>query len=121
MSFWRAAPACVPTSAAPCHSDERRTHVILTSAPRKNPTPTPFSALAVPTMTAAPGLRPALVGGVVGRVAESMTPAFNVGDVVEGPLGWQDYALSDGRNLREVDTTMGPLSKALGALGNARA
>ena len=58
-----------------------------------------------------------ITGGVVGRVIESRTPAFNVGDIVEGPLGWQDYALSDGRNLRKVDTTMGPLSTALGVLG----
>ena len=58
-----------------------------------------------------------ITGGVVGRVTESRTPALDVGDIVEGPLGWQDYALSDGRNLRKVDTTMGPLSTALGVLG----
>ena len=58
-----------------------------------------------------------ITGGVVGRVIESRTPAFNIGDVVEGPLGWQEYDLSDGRNLRKVDITMGPLSTALGVLG----
>ena len=58
-----------------------------------------------------------ITGGVAGRVIESKTPVFQVGDIVEGPLGWQDYALSDGRNLRKVDTTMGPLSTALGVLG----
>ena len=58
-----------------------------------------------------------ITGGVVGRVIESRTPAFSVGDVVEGPLGWQEYALSDGRNLRKVDPTLGRLSTALGVLG----
>ena len=58
-----------------------------------------------------------ITGGVVGRVTASRTPAFSVGDVVEGPLGWQEYGLSDGRNLRKVDTSMGPLSTALGVLG----
>ena len=58
-----------------------------------------------------------ITGGVVGRVIESRGPAFEVGDIVEGPLGWQEYALSDGRDLRKVDTAMGPLSTALGILG----
>lgn len=58
-----------------------------------------------------------IVGGVVGRVVESRTPAIAVGDIVEGPLGWQEYALSDGRNLRRVDESLGPLSTALGILG----
>ena len=58
-----------------------------------------------------------IVGGVVGRIAESRTPAFAVGDLVEGPLGWGEYATSDGRNLRRVDPALGPLSTALGILG----
>jgi len=58
-----------------------------------------------------------IVGGVVGRVVESRTPAFAVGEVVEGPLGWQEYAVSDGRNLRKVDPSLGPLSTSLGVLG----
>ncbi len=58
-----------------------------------------------------------IVGGAVGRVVESRTPAFQVGDIVEGPLGWQEYAVSDGRNLRSVDPALGPLSTAVGVLG----
>lgn len=58
-----------------------------------------------------------IVGGVVGQVIESRTPAFAVGEIVEGPLGWQEYATSDGRNLRRIDTALGPLSTALGVLG----
>jgi len=58
-----------------------------------------------------------MVGGTVGRVVESRTPAFVVGEIVEGPLGWQEYAVSDGRNLRRVDPALGPLSTSMGVLG----
>ena len=58
-----------------------------------------------------------MVGGVAGRIIQSRTPAFSEGEIVEGPLGWQEYAVSDGRNLRKVDLGLGPLSAALGVLG----
>ncbi len=58
-----------------------------------------------------------IVGGVVGKIVRSRTPAFTVGQVVEGPLGWQEFAVSDGNNLRRVDPSLGPLSTALGILG----
>ncbi len=58
-----------------------------------------------------------VVGGIVGRVVKTRTPAFAVGDIVEGSLGWQDYGISDGRNLRKVDTGLGPISTAIGILG----
>jgi NADPH-dependent curcumin reductase CurA len=32
-------------------------------------------------------------------------------------LGWQEFAVSDGNNLRRVDQSLGPLSTALGILG----
>ena len=37
-----------------------------------------------------------IVGGVVGRIVRSRTPAFAAGEIVEGSLGWQEYAVSDG-------------------------
>ncbi len=58
-----------------------------------------------------------MVGGVAGEVVESRTPAFQVGDIVQGPLGWQEYAVSDGRNLGMVDRSLGPLSTSMGVLG----
>ena len=58
-----------------------------------------------------------IVGGVVGRIVESRTPTFKVGEIVEGPLGWHEFAVSDGGNLRRVDPGLGPLSTALGVLG----
>jgi NADPH-dependent curcumin reductase CurA len=56
-------------------------------------------------------------GGIVGRVIASENPKFAVGTLVEGRLGWQDYGLSDGRNIRAIDPKAGPLSYSLGVLG----
>ena len=58
-----------------------------------------------------------LAGGAVGQVVESRTPAFDVGDFVEGGLGWQEFAISDPAALRKVDRSLGPLSTAVGVLG----
>src|SRR5580765_975433 len=35
-----------------------------------------------------------IVGGVVGRVVESSDPRLAPGDIVEGMLGWQAYAVA---------------------------
>ncbi len=57
-------------------------------------------------------------GGAVGKVAASQNPKFKAGDFVESmALGWQDYALSDGRGLRVVDASLAPISTAIGVLG----
>ncbi|MEE3853124.1 NADP-dependent oxidoreductase [Gordonia sp. LSe1-13] len=37
-----------------------------------------------------------MVGASVGEVVESKHPDFQVGDVVSGAFGWQEYAVSDG-------------------------
>jgi len=58
-----------------------------------------------------------MTGGVVGRVAASRNPKFKEGDIVGGLLGWQDYALSDGKDLRKIDPELAPISTALGVLG----
>ncbi len=65
---------------------------------------------------AAPGA--VMVGGIVGRVIESNLAAFAPGDVVEGRLGWQDFAIAAaGDDLTRVDPALAPLSTALGVLG----
>jgi NADPH-dependent curcumin reductase CurA len=56
-------------------------------------------------------------GGAVGIVEASNNPRFKVGDAVEGPGGWQRYALSDGRGLRVVDAKAVPIQAYLGVLG----
>ena len=59
----------------------------------------------------------AMVGSVVGEVVASKNPDFQVGDIATGGLGWQEYGVSDGDNLRKVDPTLAPISTALGILG----
>jgi NADPH-dependent curcumin reductase CurA len=56
-------------------------------------------------------------GGTVGKVVQSNHPGFVKGDIVEGMLGWQEYAVSDGHGLRKIDPKTAPISTALGVLG----
>jgi len=58
-----------------------------------------------------------MVGGTVGKVLQSNNPGFVKGDIVEGMLGWQEYAVSDGNGLRKIDPRVAPISTALGVLG----
>jgi NADPH-dependent curcumin reductase CurA len=58
-----------------------------------------------------------MVGGTVGKVIQSMNPQFRLGDVVVGYWGWQEFAISDGRGLQKLDTSIAPPSTALGVLG----
>jgi NADPH-dependent curcumin reductase CurA len=58
-----------------------------------------------------------MTGGVVGQVAKSNHPAFKPGDIVEGSLGWQDYALADAALLRKIDPRLAPIQTAVGILG----
>ena len=63
------------------------------------------------------GLGEVMTGGTVGRVLASRNPDFTTGDIVEGSLGWQDYAASSGKGLRKIDPRLAPISTALGVLG----
>src|SRR5450759_790521 len=58
-----------------------------------------------------------MTGGTAGRVAASKHPDFKVGDHVVGPLGWQRFAISDGKMLNKVDADRIPLSAYLGVVG----
>jgi len=59
-----------------------------------------------------------MVGGAVGEVVASRHPKFKPGDKVEGPFGWQLFALSDGKGVRKIEERGGiPLSAYLGVLG----
>jgi len=58
-----------------------------------------------------------MVGGAVGEVVASRHPKFKPGDKVEGPFGWQLYALSDGKGVRKIEERGIPLSAYLGVLG----
>ena len=58
-----------------------------------------------------------MVAGTVSRVEASNNPKFAVGDWVLAYTGWQDYAVSDGSGLTQLDPKMGSLSYALGVMG----
>ncbi|MDP6351682.1 MAG: NADP-dependent oxidoreductase [Alphaproteobacteria bacterium] len=58
-----------------------------------------------------------MVAGGVGRVEKSLSDAFAEGDIVEGYLGWQDYARAPGTALRKVDPELAPIQTASGVLG----
>jgi NADPH-dependent curcumin reductase CurA len=65
---------------------------------------------------------PVAIGGVmrsfsVGIVDASRSPAFKVGDAVQGMLGVQQYATSDGKGLVKVDPSAAPLERWVGGLG----
>jgi NADPH-dependent curcumin reductase len=69
---------------------------------------------------AAIGLGDTMFGFTVAVVEQSDNPAFAVGDHVSGVFGttgWQDYAVSDGSDLRVVDPDAAPLEANLGLLG----
>ncbi|MBO0860522.1 MAG: NADP-dependent oxidoreductase [Chloracidobacterium sp.] len=59
-----------------------------------------------------------MLGVVVGVVEESRNPNFQAGDNVQGFLGWQEYAVSDGAGLNKLpDHPAIPLTAYLGLFG----
>lgn len=61
-----------------------------------------------------------LRGRGVGEVIASNHPGYAVGDIVQGKLGWQEYAISDGSPyymMYKVHQRKVPFSTALGVLG----
>lgn len=58
-----------------------------------------------------------MVGGTIAKVEESKNPAFSAGDIVVSYSGWQEFAVSDGSDLRTIDPSLAPISTYLGVLG----
>ena len=56
-------------------------------------------------------------GPTVAVIEESRHPGFATGNYVQSWSGWQDYAISDGSDLRKLDPDTAPLPTALGPLG----
>lgn len=69
-----------------------------------------------PIYTTSVPIGAAMPGGTINRVVASRHPRFCSGDLVLGNAGWQDYALSDGRDLIPLGEMAQP-SLALGGLG----
>src|SRR3954468_6046723 len=58
-----------------------------------------------------------IIGGVVGQVVESNDPRVAKDDIVEGMLGWQEYAVAPAKSLRKLDPGVAPITTALYVLG----
>jgi NADPH-dependent curcumin reductase CurA len=63
------------------------------------------------------GIGDVMRAGGAGRVIESKNPKFLVGEFVTGMFGVQEFALSDGRGVNKVNTSIAPLPAFLGTLG----
>ena len=58
-------------------------------------------------------------GSTIGIVEQSRNPKFSEGAYVQGLLGWQDYAISDGAGLTPLPVTTGmPLTAFFGLFGH---
>ena len=58
-----------------------------------------------------------MVGGTVGQVVESKSPALKTGDLVVGYWGWQEYGPVKAKEVQKLDPRLQPISAALGILG----
>jgi NADPH-dependent curcumin reductase CurA len=58
-----------------------------------------------------------MMGGTVSQVETSLNPDFQLGDLVLGASGWQEYSLSDGAGLTKLDAKLKHPSLSLGVLG----
>jgi NADPH-dependent curcumin reductase CurA len=63
------------------------------------------------------GIDEVMTGGTVGEVVASNHPDFEIGDIVEDRLGWQEYALGGIPSMRKIDPALAPISTANGILG----
>jgi len=63
------------------------------------------------------GIGERMVGQVVARVVKSRNPRFGEGAIVAGMFGWQEYAISDGTAVRQINPDQAPVSTALHVLG----
>ena len=58
-----------------------------------------------------------LGGGTVSEVVASNNSAYAPGETVLGFGGWQDFSVSNGKDLHKLDPKLAPVSTALGVLG----
>src|SRR5438046_981337 len=70
-----------------------------------------------PSYAASVSVGEVMCGHTVSEVVESRHPDFRPGDVVTGYDGWQEYRVSNGKDLRKLDRNGPPISVAIGVLG----
>jgi len=64
------------------------------------------------------GVGDPMQGPTVAVIEESRHANLRVGDHVQTWSGWQEYAISNGSDLRKIDPDAAPVSTALGVLGH---
>lgn len=62
-------------------------------------------------------LHEVISGGVVGKVLESNSDKFIVGDIVLGQYGWQTHYVANEKEIHKIHLNGAPASTALGVLG----
>ncbi len=65
----------------------------------------------------APGVGDVMLGETVAQVMQSRHPDYRAGDFVATRNGWQQFAVSSGRDARKLDPAIAPIATALGVLG----
>jgi hypothetical protein len=70
-----------------------------------------------PSYAAPVAIGAVMTGQAVARVEASLHPAYRNGDLVLAPCGWQEFAVSEGHDLRALPSGLTRLSWALGVLG----
>ena len=58
-----------------------------------------------------------LEGGCVGRVVQSGSESFQIGDYVLGGLGWREYYVVPAKNVSQIDPTLALIQSFVGAVG----
>jgi NADPH-dependent curcumin reductase CurA len=58
-----------------------------------------------------------MCGHTVSEVVESRNPRYKPGTIVAGYDGWQEFAASDGKDIRAIDAKVAPIRTALSVLG----
>jgi NADPH-dependent curcumin reductase CurA len=58
-----------------------------------------------------------MCGHTISEVIDSRSPAFRKGDIVTGYDGWQQFAASNGSDLRKLDPNAAPIATAISVLG----
>lgn len=72
----------------------------------------------VPSYLPPVGIGEVMRGLGIGEIIESKNPAFKVGDLAQGLLGWQDYYVGDGKGLQQIPNNPAiPMTAYLGLLG----
>ena len=71
-----------------------------------------------PRLTAGQELNEAMMGGALGRVVQSKSDAFHVGDLVSNRMGFREFFTSDGKGLNKLKPDLDlPLTVHMHALG----